>query len=60
MQRVESKIQSAQTPAGKLYNMGPSGISFRTTAYHNIYNMEYWLVLDLKVHAEVYSKNLIS
>jgi hypothetical protein len=54
------KVLKLITPAGKMYNMGPSGISFKTIAYHNMYNMEYWLVLDLKVHAEVYSRNLIS
>ena len=42
------KVLKLITPAGKLYNMGPSGISFRTIAYHNINNMEYMLVLDLK------------
>jgi len=53
------KVLKIITPVGKMYNTGPSGISFRTIAYHNINNMEYRLVLDLKVHAEVYSRNLI-
>jgi hypothetical protein len=54
------KVLKLITPVGKMYNMGPSGISFRSTVYHNTYNTEYWLVLDLKVHAEVYSRNLVS